>query len=55
MEEELSLDNILGADEIENLFVDDEETQETPPLPMRRPLKKRIKTRTKKKLLRLLM
>ena len=30
MEEELSLDNILGADEIENLFVDDEETQETP-------------------------
>lgn len=31
MEEELSLDNILGADEIENLFVDDEETQETPP------------------------
>lgn len=32
MEEELSLDNILGADEIENLFVDDEETQETPPV-----------------------
>lgn len=31
MEEELSLDNILGADEIENLFVDDEEIQETPP------------------------
>lgn len=31
MEEELSLDNILGADEIENLFIDDEETQETPP------------------------
>lgn len=31
MEEELSIDNILGADEIENLFVDDEETQETPP------------------------
>ena len=31
MEEGLSLDNILGADEIENLFVDDEETQETPP------------------------
>lgn len=31
-EEELSLDNILGADEIENLFVDDEETQETPPV-----------------------
>ena len=31
MEEELSLDNILGADEIENLFVDDEETQETLP------------------------
>lgn len=30
MEEELSLDNILGADEIENLFID-EETQETPP------------------------
>ena len=24
MEETLSLDNILGADEIENLFVDDE-------------------------------
>lgn len=32
MEEELSLDNILGADEIENLFADDEETQETPPV-----------------------
>lgn len=32
MEEELSLDNILGAEEIENLFVDDE-TQETPPPP----------------------
>lgn len=32
MEEELSLDNILGADEIENLFVDGEETQETPPV-----------------------
>ena len=31
MEETLNLDNILGADEIENLFVDDEETQETPP------------------------
>ena len=31
MEETLSLDNILGADEIENLFVDDDETQETPP------------------------
>ena len=31
MEEELSLDNILGANEIENLFVNDEETQETPP------------------------
>ncbi len=31
MDEELSLDNILGADEIENLFVDDEETQDTPP------------------------
>lgn len=31
MEEELSLDNILGADEIENLFVDEEETQETSP------------------------
>ena len=31
MEETLSLDNILGADEIENLFVDDEEAQETPP------------------------
>lgn len=28
--EELSLDNILGTDEIDNLFVD-EETQETPP------------------------
>ena len=32
MEEELSLDNILGAEEIENLFVDDDETQKTPPL-----------------------
>lgn len=30
MEEELSLDNILGAEEIENLFVEDD-TQETPP------------------------
>ena len=32
MEETLSLDNILGADEIENLFVDDDEIQETPPV-----------------------
>lgn len=31
MEEELSLDNILGAEEIENLFVEDNETQDTPP------------------------
>lgn len=31
MEEELSLDNILGAEEIENLFVKDNETQDTPP------------------------
>ena len=31
MEEELSLDNILGAEEIENLFVEDNETQGTPP------------------------
>ena len=31
MEEELSLDNILGAEEIENLFVEDDETHGTPP------------------------
>ena len=31
MEEELSLDNILGAEEIENLFVEDGETQDIPP------------------------
>lgn len=31
MEEELSLDNILGAEEVENLFVEDGETQDTPP------------------------
>nr|UVM79565.1 MAG: hypothetical protein [Bacteriophage sp.] len=31
MVEELSLDNILGAEEIENLFVEDGETQDTPP------------------------
>lgn len=31
MEEELSLDNILEAEEIENLFVEDEDTQDTPP------------------------
>ena len=31
MEEELSLDNILGAEEIENLFVEDDDTQGTPP------------------------
>ena len=31
MDEELSLDNILGADEIENLFVEDGDTQGTPP------------------------
>lgn len=31
MNEELSLDNILGAEEIENLFVDEEEIQDTPP------------------------
>ena len=30
MEEELSLDNILGAEEIDNLFVEDD-AQETPP------------------------
>ena len=30
MEEELSLDNILGAEEIDNLFVEDGETQDTP-------------------------
>ena len=29
--EGLSLDNILGAEEIENLFVEDDETQDTPP------------------------
>ena len=32
MEEELSLDNILGAEEIENLFVEDDETQDAPPV-----------------------
>lgn len=32
MEEELSLDNILGAEEIENLFVEDKSIQETPPV-----------------------
>lgn len=32
MEEELSLDNILGAEEIENLFVEDDETQGTQPV-----------------------
>lgn len=31
MEEELSLDNILGTEEIENLFVEDDETQDTSP------------------------
>lgn len=31
MEEELSLDNILGAEEIENLFTEDEDIQDTPP------------------------
>lgn len=31
MEEELNLDNILEAEEIENLFVEDDETQDTPP------------------------
>lgn len=31
MEEELSLDNILGAEEIENLFVEDEDIQDAPP------------------------
>lgn len=30
MTEELSLDNILGSDEIENLFLEEEETQKTP-------------------------
>lgn len=29
--EELSLDNILGAEEIDNLFIDEEEIQDTPP------------------------
>ena len=32
MEEELSLENILGAEEIDNLFVEDEGTQDTPPV-----------------------
>ncbi len=32
MEEELSLDNILGSEEIENLFVEDNDSQETPPV-----------------------
>lgn len=31
MEEELNLDNILGAEEIENLFIEDENKQDTPP------------------------
>lgn len=31
MEEELSLDNILEADEIDNLFIEDEGSQDTPP------------------------
>ena len=31
MEEELSLDNILGAEEIDNLFVEDDKTQDAPP------------------------
>lgn len=31
VEEELSLDNILGAEEIENLFTEGEDTQDTPP------------------------
>lgn len=31
MEEELSLDNILGAGEIDTLFIEDEDTQDTPP------------------------
>ena len=31
MEDELSLDNILGTEEIENLFVEDSKEQETPP------------------------
>lgn len=31
MEEGLSLDNILGTEEIESLFVEDEDTQDTPP------------------------
>lgn len=29
--EELNLDNILGADEIDSLFIEDEEVQDTPP------------------------
>lgn len=40
MEEELSLDNILGAEEIENLFVEDGETQGTPPVNEEPPKKK---------------
>lgn len=39
MEEELSLDNILGAEEIENLFVEDDETQDTPPVNEKPPKK----------------
>ena len=39
MEEELNLDNILGAEEIENLFVEDDETQGTPPANVEPPKK----------------
>lgn len=48
MEEELSLDNILGAEEIENLFVEDDETQGTPPANGEPPKKEEEPSKDKK-------
>ena len=49
MEEELSLDNILGAEEIENLFVEDNETQDTPPANGEPPKKEEEPSKDKEK------
>lgn len=47
MEEELSLDNILGADEIDNLFVEDEDIQGTPPANGEPPAQEEAKDKNK--------
>ena len=44
--EELNLDNILGAEEIDNLFMDEEELQETPPDKKEKEIEKETEEKT---------